>query len=124
MSVTHFSLQKDEKYHCLEMIHPTPFFFFLNILWPNFPDGESETQRDDVVFLTDLVAEPETDQENDRARRVGHSHRAWLPEGFFSPSGNTAAGEEPRWGQRGEALQITRIWPGPCHIWMGTKMGR
>ena len=91
------------------MIHPTPsaffFFFFFNILWPDFPHGESETQRDGVVFLTDLVAEPETDQEDDRARREGHSHRAWLPEGFFSPPGNTVAGEEPRWGQRGEVLQ-------------------
>lgn len=106
ISVTHFSLRKDEKYHCLEMIHPTPSaFFFFNILWPDFPHGESEAQRDGVVFLTDLVAEPETDQEDDRARREGQSHRAWLPEGFFCPPGNIEAGEGPRWGQRGEALQ-------------------
>ena len=71
-----------------------------------------------------MVAVPETDQEDDRARRVGHSHWDWLPEGFFSPPGNTAAREEPRWGQRGEAVQITHIWPGPGCIWMGTKMGR
>lgn len=38
------------------------------ILWPNFPNGETEAQRDEVVFLTDLVGEPTTTNQEPRGQ--------------------------------------------------------
>lgn len=48
---------------------PNTITFF--ILWPNFPNAETEAQREEVVFLTDSVEVPVTYQENDKSQWGG-----------------------------------------------------
>lgn len=96
------------------------------LLWPNFPNGETEAQRGEVVFLMELVADPATDQKNDRARwEVGRVRgHPWGPgaQVFCSAPGNTPAQESHWWPRGGSCIagcSQNPVWLGPILLGWG-----
>lgn len=99
------------------------------ILWPNFPNAETEAQREEVVFLTDSVEVPVTYQENDKSkwgRTKPWGTAGGQPKGvLLSSKEHTSrrvqleAGKESHSAGRSQS----HVWPGPHDIWMGTDTG-